>query len=292
MIELAACPVCDGASLRELYKANFHGGWEEAVPFFLTDRVRAVHGRIVRCEGCGFVFTTPQFAPEEYARIYERVAAAPAEAESRARAGSLRFERLRGRVASYATSGRFLELGAGDGSFLRVMEGNYEGVGFEIRRSELRRDGRIVSGDFLAWCAASGESFDFVAAWDVVEHLASLDAYMTAIASVLKPNGLFFATLPDISSLVARLSGETWNCILLEHLWYFSPVTYRRYLRRFGFETLRIDSFPRPVDLDTLALRAGQTYGTPALRLPKSLGRKVLSLPIGLMFAAARKVAA
>jgi SAM-dependent methyltransferase len=290
MTDIEACPVCGATSFRELYKANFSGGWEEAVPFFLTDRTRAVHGRIVRCTGCGFVFATPQFEPEDYARIYERVAAAPVDAQGRERAGSARFRRLRDRVAAHAASGRFLELGAGDGAFLRAMEG-YDGVGFEIRRSELRRDGRIVSGDFLAWCAANKEPFDFVVAWDVVEHLAPLDAYMKAIGSVLKPGGLFFATLPDISSLVARLSGETWNCILLEHLWYFSPETLRRYLRRFGLDTLKIEPFPRPVDFDTLLLRASQTYGTPSLRLPQALARLVISLPIGLMFAVARKAA-
>jgi hypothetical protein len=90
---------------------------------------------------------------------------------------------------------------------------------------------------------------------------------------------------------VARLSGETWNCILLEHLWYFSPETFRRYLRRFGFETVKIKPFARPVDLGTLALRLSQTYNIPALRLPPGLARMVVSLPIGLMFAIARKAA-
>jgi SAM-dependent methyltransferase len=292
MRTLEACPVCGERSFAEIYPATFDGGWEDAAPFFLTDRTRAVHGRIVRCNVCTFVFTTPQFETAAYSRIYERITQTPVHA--RQQAALVRFRRLKDRVRVLCSSGRFLELGFVDGAFVNEMVG-FEGIGFEIHPTVLRRERRILSGDFLEWCARctkeTADPFDFVAAWDVLEHLPAIDEYMAAVNGIVKPGGLFFATLPNIHSAAARFSGEKWNCFLLEHLWYFSPITFRRYVRRFGFDLVHAESFHFPIDLGTLMLRLAQTYGTPIGRLAGWLERIVIGLPIGLMFAVCRKSA-
>jgi hypothetical protein len=49
---LEACPVCGERSFADVYPATFDNGREKAVPFFLTDRTLAVHGRTVRCNVC------------------------------------------------------------------------------------------------------------------------------------------------------------------------------------------------------------------------------------------------
>jgi Methyltransferase domain len=170
----------------------------------------------------------------------------------------------------------------------------FEGIGFEIRQAVVPRERRVFSADFLEWSMSHSkeftDSFDFAVAWDVLEHLPLIDEYMVAVNRFLKADGLFFATLPDISSAAARFSGEKWNCFLLEHLWYFSPITFRRYARRFGFD-LEHTAFRFPVDLGTLMLRLAQTYGTPIGHLAGWLERIVVALPIGLMFAVCRKTA-
>jgi 2-polyprenyl-3-methyl-5-hydroxy-6-metoxy-1,4-benzoquinol methylase len=292
MHAIEVCLICGARSFTEVYPATFKGGWEDAMPFFLTDRALGVHGRIVRCNGCTFVFTTPQFEPAVYIRIYERITQTPSRA--RQQAALVRFRRLRDGVASYAPCGRFLELGCADGSFLNEMTG-YEGIGFESRAAAMRSDGRIISADFREWCARraneTAEPFDFVVAWDVLEHLPAIDEYVVAVNRIIKPGGWFFATLPDISSTAARFSGEKWNCFLLEHLWYFSPITLRRYVRRFNFDLVHIESFRFPIDLGTLMRRFAQTYPTKIIRLPGWLERIVVDLPIGLMFAVCRKSA-
>ena len=121
----------------------------------------------------------------------------------------------------------------------------------------------------------------------MVEHVADLRETMAGLAGLLRPGGWFFSTLPNIDSLPARLSGERWNCILLEHLWYFSPATYRRFLGDLELDIRRVEGFNYPVDVATLLRRIEQTYG---LRLPfAGSGRMIVRLPIGLMFVAGRK---
>jgi hypothetical protein len=65
MIEITACPVCGCKSLVEVYPATFSGSMAGRGAIFLTGRTKAVHGRLVRCTGCGFLFTPPQFRMED-----------------------------------------------------------------------------------------------------------------------------------------------------------------------------------------------------------------------------------
>ena len=129
MIEVGACPVCDATRFVEVYPATFAGDWRDAVPYFLTGRTKAVHGRIVRCADCGFLFTSPQFSAADYARIYTAVHAgggggSPPQA---------RFDALARRVRQTERGGRFLDFGCGGGEFLDAMPG-FDGIGFEVAR--------------------------------------------------------------------------------------------------------------------------------------------------------------
>jgi SAM-dependent methyltransferase len=292
--ELTRCIVCGGSSFETLHEATFDGSWEEAVPFFLTDRDRAVHGTIIRCRECGFTATSPQFSAEEYSRIYHEIGTV-AQDNARRTAAAARSRKLANTVQRHRKKGRFLDLGCGDGSFLRAMPG-FDGRGFEVRSDSgqnISGDERIVVGDFLEYCAGSSgeaaESFDFATAWDVFEHFPNLDEYVASIHGILNDRGHLFCTLPNVKSLAARLSGHKWNCFLVEHLWYFTPATFRRYMRRFGFEVLSVEPFFYPVDIQTILFRVMQTYGGRAWRFPPIIADRVVSLPFGLMLAVCRK---
>jgi SAM-dependent methyltransferase len=293
MQHLSTCLVCDGRSFVEHYPATFEGGWREAVPYFLTGRTKAVHGRVVRCSDCGFIFTSPQFSPEEYARIYEAVHADGA-VGSPPRA---RFAALAHRVQQAEAAGRFLDFGCGSGAFLDAMAG-YDGIGFEVQADVpggASRSGRLVTGDILAdtieQCGLAPQSFDFIVAWDVLEHLAMAAQQMARLHTLLKPGGRLYLTVPNSGSWIARLSGEKWNMLLLEHLWYFDPATLTRFLGRCGFAFDTIKAIGYPVDLATVFLRARQTYGAWVPPVPPFLANVNVKLPIGLMFVRATRPA-
>lgn len=287
MIELRACPVCDGTSLVEVHPATFAGDWRDAVPYFLTGRAKAVHGRIVRCADCGFLFTSPQFSAADYARIYAAVHAGGGGSSPRAR-----FDALAGRVRQNESGGRFLDFGCGSGAFLDAMPG-YDGVGFEVAPADLARNGRMVAGDIvsdnLSSVGLDPASFDFIVAWDVLEHLAEPVRQMQRLMTLLKRGGRIYLTLPDSASWAARVSGEKWNMLLLEHLWYFDPATLRRLLGRCGLTVDTIGPISYPVDLATVLLRARQTYGAWVPSPPTILAKFIVRLPIGLMFVTASK---
>ncbi|MBI5163373.1 MAG: class I SAM-dependent methyltransferase [Magnetospirillum sp.] len=292
-----ACPVCGGTDLTERYPSTFTGtAWQDAVPYFLTNRATAVHGRVMGCSGCGFAFTSPQFAPADYARIY---AAVHGEGIGGAAGGvAARYRGLAARVRATETGGRFLDFGCGSGGFIAAMTG-FDGVGLEVASGidgGVRRQGEVLVGDLLADTPQSRtlglrpESFDFIVAWDVLEHLPDPGQHITRLHALLKPGGRLYLSLPDMASPMARLTGTRWNCLLLEHLWYFTPATLRRFLSGRGFAVEEIGGIGYPVDLATLAARLRQTYGRWLPPLPAAAAGLVVPLPIGLMFARARKL--
>jgi SAM-dependent methyltransferase len=286
MHHLTACPVCGCESFIERYPATFEGDWQDAVPYFLTSRTKAVHGRIVRCSDCGLTFTSPQFSAADYARIYGAVHAGGGSGSP----PMTRYAALARLVRQTERGGRFLDFGCGSGAFLDAMPG-FDGIGFEVAADipggVARRD-RFVTGDIqadaLVDVGLGPDSFDFIVAWDVLEHLAAPQLQLQRLRTLLKPGGRLYLTVPNIASWVARLSGSKWNMLLLEHLWYFDPGTVTRLLDACGLVVDAVRPIGYPVDLATVLLRARQTYGGWIPRAPGFLASRVVVLPIGLMF--------
>ena len=293
MIEITQCLVCGGVEFEERFPAVFEGAWKDAAPFFLTNRIKAVNGRIVSCRQCGFMLTSPQFTPAEYAKIYEHAPSGIEHNNSQIGAAA-RNRKRKGKVLHHLKKGKFLDLGSADGGFVFQMDG-FDGTGFDVRdiaKAEPDRGQKILVGSFLKYVGERNpgeDNFDFITAWDVIEHLPELDDYMAAIHKLLKADGLLFCSLPDISSVAARIGGKKWNCLLLEHLWYFTPETFRRYVGKFGFDVMETSSFAYPVELKTLFQRIKQTYGIATFKLPGFLNDLTVSLPMGLMFVVLRK---
>lgn len=286
------CLVCDKSIFDVIYPANFDGGWQDAIPYFLTNRAKAVHGNIVKCRNCNFVFTNPQYTPEEYQNIYKNIK----NYKDTEKLSEKRFARLKAVVTRYCPKGELLDLGCGDGQFMNLMKPDFKCRGIELAGEERisRNRDDIYHGNFQKIVCSENPSwaskFDVVTAWDFFEHVPELNDYLESILYILKKGGWLFCTIPNISSLTALLTGEKWNCLLLEHLWYFSPKTFRAYVNNFGINLHETLPFPYHVDMGTILKRLHQTYRLPLPKtLPEIIHNQIISLPIGLMLCVCQK---
>jgi putative flippase GtrA/SAM-dependent methyltransferase len=288
------CLICGGLANRPLYPATYAGSIGQAPTYFRAHRTAAAHGPIVRCRDCGFVFTSPRFSNLEYDRIYKEVRSLSDLDPSFERAKAARFQRLAAIVRKfqpYETS--FLDFGCGDGGFLRQFN-SPGGRGFEVGAEGRRMVGRyeIVTGD---WRLVAGSpifppaAFDFIVAFDVLEHLPRIGEDLALIRTVLKTGGHFFVSVPNSESFVARIMGKRWNMLLLEHLWYFSPKTLERMMARYGFVLLAIRSVPYDASIAHLATRLAQTLGMKGTFKVGPISRLVLPIPAGIMLGVFRK---
>ena len=299
MHQLARCLVCGVEDNFLRHASTYSGDLENAHRYFLANREASAHGDIRQCRSCGFVFTSPQFGDAEYDRIYTRIGEGMAPGASSAGPGAAanerRFRRLRDHVLRSSTlDSSFVDFGCGDGTFLEVA-GSAKGIGFEIGRPGHRAGPagtKIVCGQ---WPSVAGsdlipwESQSFVTAFDVFEHLPNLERDVALIRRVIRPGGHLYVTVPDIESVMARLTGRRWNMLLLEHLWYFGPKTLNRFLERFGFAAVENLGVPYDASAAHTLKRVAESAGFAAPKLPSWLQSLVVPVPAGVLFAAYRK---
>lgn len=155
-------------------------------------------------------------------------------------------------------TGRGLDLGCGDGKLTAILLdaiGNRELVGVDTDPQEIEEARRRNVYISLHTCGGSeipepDASFDFVISNSVLEHIPELDPVLAETARVLRPNGLFLLTVPQVS-FHAQLRGPLmpWTSRKLylakldqrlTHLRYPSAVAWQEVLYRHGFATEEI----------------------------------------------------
>ncbi len=94
-------------------------------------------------------------------------------------------------------------------------------------------------------------------AFDAFEHVYEPRRFLDAAHALLRPGGVLTITTPDVTSLLARVSGRGWVSFKIpEHVYYWSPATMRRVLA------------PR---FDVLEIRGAGQYATVGFLLRRAL---------------------
>jgi 2-polyprenyl-3-methyl-5-hydroxy-6-metoxy-1,4-benzoquinol methylase len=176
-----------------------------------------------RCQSCGLVFQPARHsATDEVGRYTGRYFDEyphpkggvqdydEDEAQRRLEAGR-RMEWVR----SYARRGRLLEVGAASGAFVgAAQELGFEASGVEPADSTAakgRARGLALRTGTLDDMHQSGETFDIVCAWHVLEHLPEPRRSAKQLVDLLRPGGFLFLELPNIGSQLARKRGLLWQ---------------------------------------------------------------------------------
>jgi SAM-dependent methyltransferase len=105
-----------------------------------------------------------------------------------------------------------LDIGCSDGTFLsRAWErGNeVQGIDIDERALEIARSRGIAASrqeiaEFVAAAEATGKTFDFITAFDVIEHLTDPVAEIARLARLLAPGGHLVGTVPNKNRLLAN----------------------------------------------------------------------------------------
>jgi 2-polyprenyl-3-methyl-5-hydroxy-6-metoxy-1,4-benzoquinol methylase len=283
-----------GHDLNLIYPSNFQcNNWKDAVPYFLTSRKKSVFGDTVQCNNCSFIFTNPQFTDEEYSLIYQNVEGRKA----LEKVSNIRYQKLRNYITKRKSCGTILDIGSGDGTFLSNLPQSFQFTGIEPGahfQNNTFENGIIHSGNFSQISDDFKETwtnhFDIITAWDLIEHIPDINDFFSKVFLLLKNDGILFATLPNIESNIAKLCGNKWNLLLLEHLWYFSPSTLNLIAKKHGLRVVKHQHFSYSIDLRTFVLRICQTYAHRFSYLSNFVSNKIiLNIPIGLMMVSITK---
>ena len=172
-------------------------------------------------------------------------------------------------------------------------------AGFDCRGTDVSADAIKIGTEQLAIPGLSActlenagfepRSFDGLVIWDVLEHLYDLGDVMQQCAALLKPNGYFFAQVPNHRGISARLkalacklrlrSGRFYHFGFPWHLYHFSPRSLDLLVRRAGLETVQIRSYSHRSKL-----------GTAGRGIPSWVNRRVEQLALSdYLYIVARK---
>jgi len=111
---------------------------------------------------------------------------------------------------------RLLDLGCGEGYFLGFAEKYFKCVGIDIssyaisRARENAKNCDLYQGDCKKLSQFKDGSFDMVTAFDVLEHLTQSEKAIKEIKRILKNEGLFIFSTPNLDSFGHRIKKEKW----------------------------------------------------------------------------------
>jgi SAM-dependent methyltransferase len=190
---------------------------------------------IGRCSQCGVGQTTPFPADlQPYYASYHGDRHGPTD-------GYRMLKRLWlvQRFASGANGSRLLDVGCGEGSFLRAAQkSGWQVCGTELKPDVPRAAGFDVRSEIDQFDPA--ELFHCVTFWHSLEHLTDPQKTLLQARERLAPGGVVVISVPDNSGWQARLYGRYWvHLDVPRHLFHFDRRSLASLLETTGFQPVR-----------------------------------------------------
>ena len=209
--------------------------------------------RVLKCDTCSLVFVYPHPDPAGLRDHYD-MAYYQEWLNSQKRQRLQMWERRLEKLKMYRPEGNFLDIGCGEGTFLDLAQKN----GWEISGTEVSEYAARYASDLLKVDIFNGDlpaagfeenTFDVVTMWHVLEHVENPMGYLSEIKRVLKPEGLFVLAVPNVGNRVFQIAyrlikGRKMKLFTLGekevHLYHFSAKTIQAYLKRAGFDCVKL----------------------------------------------------
>ena len=261
-MEFVKCDLCGADNTTLLFVAHD------------TNYFREGAFNVVKCNACGLVYLHPRPTAQELKHFYPQEEYFPYRRAAGVEQGNQEqftrpYREKVDRLTKCIGSGRVLDLGCGEGYFLKAMQNSgWETFGAEIsefasRFAQENLGLNVSTGDIFS-AGFPGGFFDVVTLWDTLEHLPNPTAVLSEVHRILKSDGLIAISIPNFASPDRRLFGSEWIDIdAPRHLYHYSPKTLRQMLAKTGFDCLSLRCQAPPISLASNGLRVGRNliYG-------------------------------
>ncbi len=252
-----------------------------------TELFRNEKIRVEICLGCGFAYLNPRMTALEYMKYYRDGYQASRHLlhdydEAVARLLKKKsYEQKKKHLSFFdgfiTDKTRVFEIGAGWGTFLKVIQDAYQGQvkGLEISSLAARVAREhyklpIIESTFETYLLErkEKETFDFILMHHVLEHFLNPLQILRDVKELLSPNGLLYIAVPNLSAPDEALS----KFFRIEHCSYWYPRTLEKILKKAGYTIIKMKI--GPTDMKFIAAKEGSLH--PAVSVPDEDPRAVV----------------
>ena len=245
------CPICPkGTPFKIRYPAKFS---IESLQFIARKTPDHTHFRIVRCNGCGLIFSNPIIPPEEIIKLYTKSGfIAESQLDNMRRDYLNEFHK----IIPLIKYDRLLEVGCSNGFFLQEMKksGFKETYGIEPSREAINNaDPSIrpfILNDQLRPNLFPAKHFDVACFFQVFDHIIYPNDFLKTLHYYLKPQGVLFAIHHNIRSLMPTILGVKASTYDISHIHLWDPKTMKKILEKNGFRVHSIRNTANSYQLD------------------------------------------
>jgi 2-polyprenyl-3-methyl-5-hydroxy-6-metoxy-1,4-benzoquinol methylase len=146
-------------------------------------------------------------------------------------------------VKGWINSGsHVLEIGAGKGAFCsKIPEAVYQGLEFSKQaiRQAAQRDICLLPELIQEHATNHHHCYDVVCAFQVLEHVADVESFITSSLDCLKPNGLLIYSVPSADSFLSLWTNNILN-MPPHHVTWWSDKALNYLGEKFGLEVLAV----------------------------------------------------
>ena len=217
----AACPSCGDSRVKKVGaipdSANFAGrSLEQPLP----------GGSLYRCGSCGLGYRHPLLSRDHLNHLYESgdnsIWFTP---EGEVRNDWITATRW---IREHGQTGSVFDIGCLQGDFLVSLGGEHKLYGLEMHPGAAQvaqqRGVTIVGSDFYELNSLESK-YDWVVAFDVIEHSDDPREFLRQLANRCAPGGHVIISTGNIDAASWRLMGSRyWYCTIAEHLAFVSPA--------------------------------------------------------------------
>jgi len=203
---------------------------------------------IKECHDCKIVFThpLPEGLTEAYDEDYYKIWY-----EKQLRQRVKLWRRRLKIVKKFSKYGKLLDVGTGDGLFLKVAKtANFNICGTEISPDAVRAAKNLYNLDIHLTEIENADfeenSFDVITIWHVIEHVKNPLEVMKTLYKLSKPGAVVFVATPNLekhlSRIIYRLKSNKpypfYSPKGEQHLFHFTEYTLKSIIKKAGFNII------------------------------------------------------
>ena len=220
------------------------------------DGIDYLHGfpgkfRIVKCIGCGFMYTNPRPNKIEILNYYPTNYSPHLDSSNRSKLSTVNKKKWYyngSKDVPNCPSGKLLDIGCSSGSFLFKMKH----LGWDVSGIEPSLDAakvanqsnlNVIHGSFedYSFDESKKNTYDLITAWMVLEHLHDPKLSIEKVSELLKKDGYFVFSVPEVSSWEFNFFKDKWYATQLPtHLSFFTKNSIKKILIEKNFKVEKI----------------------------------------------------